>query len=578
MSLRSLYQTIILLLIACSVVLFTAQPSGGQFALPQQQSPSVLPSRVTRYGNIETATVIFDGRELFTIASKTVRDRSNPGTLLPVEIRAELIEANLHRIVAPYTQNLLDSREPDVIISVATLNDETVILGRTELQKQNITILTVTQFDSSYNGVPIPELAEQWREIIQQNLQQAISQRTPNALLQQTFQALKILALILVISLILLGLQKFINHRKKVIETQINSLKNSSKIGGETTPQIHGLQRHRLEFLDHIRVHLSYEKRYKIASFASYLLLWMQLAVWLAGFAYILSIYPQTRGISFKILRLPVLWLTVWFVTGLGDKLGDFLIDRLRQTWENYNLFDVGDITRRSLRISTTIETLKGVKTAMVYVVRASYILSTLGMPVSSIFALGGLLALAISLGSQNVIKDIINGLLILWEDQFGIGDIIQIGEYTGMVESMSLRITQLRNPEGCLITIPNSSIVKVSNLTRLWSRVNFEILVDCETNPTQALNVLKKVTQEFYADPDWRQSLLELPEVLGIDAASHEGLLLRVWLKTQPGQQWLVGREFRRRVVEALTKQGILLGRPHQVFDRMETDYSNPI
>jgi small-conductance mechanosensitive channel len=297
-------------------------------------------------------------------------------------------------------------------------------------------------------------------------------------------------------------------------------------------------------------------------------LLWLQVAIWLAGMAHTLFIFPQTRGVAPKIFDLPILWLVVWFWTGLGDKIGDFLIDRLRQAWEHYDLFRLGDITRKSLRISTTITTLRGVKTATVYTVRTSYILSTLGVPVSSIFALGGLLALAISLGSQNVIKDVINGLLILWEDQFGIGDVVQIGEHSGVVESMSLRITQLRNSEGCLITIPNSSIVKVSNFTRLWSRVNFEILVDCQTDPTQALEVLKQVTQAFYADPDWQPYLISSPEVLGIDAASHEGLLLRVWLKTQPGQQWSVSREFRRRVVQGLMQAGIALGRPHQVWE----------
>jgi len=549
----------------------------GQVALPQQQSQVVLPSNVTRYGNIETTDVVFDGKSLFTIASPTVRDRNKANNLVPVEIRAELIEANLRRIVAPYTQNLLDNREPKVIISVATLNNETVILGRTEYQKQNITILTVTELDSSYNGVAIPELADQWRGIIQNNLQEAISQRTPEALLGQIYKAFQALIFVLFISLILFALQSLTNRRKLHIQKQIMNLKETQKQPEQPSPHTHGLHRQRIEFITHVKSYFDYEHRNKIISLFGYILLWVQLAVLLAGISYTLSIFPQTRPVSNQILRLPIMWLTMWFVTGLGDKFGDFLIDRLRQAWEKYNLFEIGELARKSLRISTTVETLRGVKTALLYFIRVSYILNTLGVPISSIFALGGLIALAISLGSQNVIKDIINGLLILWEDQFGIGDIIQIGEYTGMVESMSLRITQLRNPEGCLITIPNSSIIKVSNLTRLWSRVNFEILVDCQTDPTQALQVLKKVTQEFYADPDWRQSLVEFPEVLGIDAAGHEGLLLRVWLKTQPGQQWLVGREFRRRVVQSLTQNGIALGRPHQVWEGSDAKYRQP-
>jgi len=575
MHLRFLYRIIPLWSLALMAVLWMPQPMWGQLPIPQTQSQVVLPSNVTRYGNIETTDVVFDGKSLFTIASPTVRDRNKSNNLIPVEIRAELIEANLRRIVAPYTQNLLDSRKPKVIISVATLNNETVILGRTEYQKQNITILTVTELDSSYNGIAISELAEEWRGIIQNNLQEAISQRTPEALLGQIYKAFQALIFVLFISLILFALQSLINRRKLYIQKQIMNLKETQNQPKQPSPHTQGLHRQRIEFITHIKSYFDYEHRNKIISLFGYILLWVQLAVLLAGISYILSIFPQTRPVSNQILRLPIMWLTMWFVTGLGDKVGDFLIDRLRQAWEKYNLFEIGELARKSLRISTTVETLRGVKTALLYFIRVSYILNTLGVPISSIFALGGLIALAISLGSQNVIKDIINGLLILWEDQFGIGDIIQIGEYTGMVESMSLRITQLRNPEGCLITIPNSSIIKVSNLTRLWSRVNFEILVDCQTDPTQALQVLKKVTQEFYADPDWRQSLMEFPEVLGIDAAGHEGLLLRVWLKTQPGQQWPVGREFRRRVVQSLTQNGIALGRPHQVWEGGDAKYS---
>jgi len=238
------------------------------------------------------------------------------------------------------------------------------------------------------------------------------------------------------------GAQYFLHRRKQDIQRQIIALKETQKQhqnlaphpakgAHESNAQHHfsGLNRQKMELVNYIKSHFTYEQRYKLVAFFDYLLLWAQVALWLTGLGHIFSIFPQTRGVAPKILG--------------------FLIDRLRQAWENYDLFHLGEISRKSLRISTTITTLRGVKTAVVYMVRASYILSTLGVPVGSIFALGGLLALAISLGSQNVIKDVINGLLILWEDQFGIGDTIQIGDHVGVVESMSLRITQLRNVEG---------------------------------------------------------------------------------------------------------------------------------
>ncbi len=128
-------------------------------------------------------------------------------------------------------------------------------------------------------------------------------------------------------------------------------------------------------------------------------------------------------------------------------------------------------------------------------------------------------------------------------------------------MENLNLRVTQLRNGEGQLITIPNSNITDVSNLTRLWSRVDFSIVVAYENDPKQVLGVLRQVSKQLYSEPEWRDRLLETPEVLGIDDLSHTGMLVRVWLKTAPMQQWSVGREFRLRVRQAFEANHIQIG-----------------
>ena len=120
---------------------------------------------------------------------------------------------------------------------------------------------------------------------------------------------------------------------------------------------------------------------------------------------------------------------------------------------------------------------------------------------------------------------------------------------------------------EGRLITIPNSSIARVENLTRTWSRVDFTIEVAYDTDIKQALAVIHDVAQQMYAEPEWHNLMPESPEVLGVDNISHAGMLIRVWLKTQPLQQWTVGREFRLRVRVALAEHGIRIGTPQQVI-----------
>ena len=116
---------------------------------------------------------------------------------------------------------------------------------------------------------------------------------------------------------------------------------------------------------------------------------------------------------------------------------------------------------------------------------------------------------------------------------------------------------------EGQLITIPNSNITDVSNLTRLWSRVDFSIVVAYKNDPQKVLAVLKEVSQSLYDDPLWRDRLVELPEVLGIDHLSWSGMLVRVWIKTMPMEQWSVGREFRLRVRQGFEVHNIHIGKP---------------
>lgn len=176
-------------------------------------------------------------------------------------------------------------------------------------------------------------------------------------------------------------------------------------------------------------------------------------------------------------------------------------------------------------------------------------------------------MGLAISFGAQSLVKDLVNGCLILAEDQYAMGDVIDLGNVTGQVENLNLRVTQLRSPDGELITVPNSAITTVKNLTRDWSRVNFSLDVAYQSDPQRAIAILREVALALYEDPTWQSQILSPPEVLGIDHLAHSGITLTIWIRTTPGQQWAVGREFRLRVHQALEANGIDIGAPMQTY-----------
>ena len=166
---------------------------------------------------------------------------------------------------------------------------------------------------------------------------------------------------------------------------------------------------------------------------------------------------------------------------------------------------------------------------------------------------------------SRNVVEDMLNGILILWTDRYAIGDVIQVGAVSGFVENMNIYITQIRGAEGRLVTIPNSKISIVENLTKDWSRVEFKIEIAYDADVRKALTVISEVSGEIQNDPLWKDKIIEPAAILGVDNVAHQGILIQVWIKTQAMQQWAVGREFRLRVKEAFEIAGIKLGIPHQ-------------
>jgi small conductance mechanosensitive channel len=167
---------------------------------------------------------------------------------------------------------------------------------------------------------------------------------------------------------------------------------------------------------------------------------------------------------------------------------------------------------------------------------------------------------LAISFGAQSLVKDVISGIFILIEGQFGIGDVIQIGETGGLVEKMTLRTTVLRDLNGAVHIIPNGEIKLVSNLTKSWSRAVIDVSIAYAEDVDRVITMLRGTAEDFQKDPEWSMLLLEPPQVLGVENFTETGVTIRMIAKTLPLKQWDVSRELRRRIKLRLDEEQIQL------------------
>ncbi|MEH2452991.1 mechanosensitive ion channel family protein [Nostoc sp.] len=536
--------------------------------------PHQPPNGVTRLGMYEIASVYspLDRNLLFEIVSPTVFNRSQPPDgSLPVEVRAEEITQRLMRAL-----NRTNKAKQTPLVSIAILNQDSILQLSDDQTTRPLRLVTVTEPDADYHGKTLEELAQDWQKILQAEVERINRLFSHKVLLQRIWQALQISIGLLLGSVMLWLLRRTlirkqralqVRHQEHIAAVKENVVKRSE---AETSTTIHTIETSenktepdtiadgRSHFLEMIQRQFSLKRQLGIYSLLTLLLFWAFILMWYIGIVVIMYRVPYLMKWWTEALARPLGLLIVWFFISLVIRIGKTLIDRLTDVWITHPSLPLSETQRIALRAATVSGALKGLITFVFITLGILRSLNIFNMPTSSILAGGAVIGIAISLGSQSLIKDLVNGCLILMEDQFAVGDVIEIGDKSGLVENLNLRVTQLRNNEGKLITIPNSNITNVSNLTRLWSRVDFSIVVAYENDPKQVLEILKQVCKQLYSEVEWRDRLLELPQVLGIDDLSHMGMLVRVWIKTAPMEQWSVGREFRLRVRQAFEANNI--------------------
>jgi small-conductance mechanosensitive channel len=214
---------------------------------------------------------------------------------------------------------------------------------------------------------------------------------------------------------------------------------------------------------------------------------------------------------------------------------------------------------------------------AIITLIAGLMLLKTVDIDLGPLLASAGIAGVAIGLAAQNIVKDMLNGILILVEDQFNVGDTVRLAGLSGVVESMTLRKTTVRDVDGTLYVIPNSQISTVANLSAGYTVATINVSVDFSANPDHVLGLLTRIANEVRNSDRFREIFVADPQILGVDAIKGSELIYAVVFRTLATKHFEPVREFRRRVRIALEAEKILPGDPFRVFTSFEGSHSSP-
>jgi moderate conductance mechanosensitive channel len=222
-------------------------------------------------------------------------------------------------------------------------------------------------------------------------------------------------------------------------------------------------------------------------------------------------------------------------------------------------------VSQRRIQRAQTIGTLlKSIVSGVIVAVVAIMAISELGYDIAPLIASAGILGVALGFGAQSLVKDFLSGIFMIFEDQYGVGDTVNLGEASGTVEAVSLRVTRLRDVDGTVWYVRNGEILRVGNQSQNWARSVLDIAVGYKEDVTRVRRILKEVAHDLWEDEDFHDLIIEEPEVWGVQSLGPDSVVVRVTLKTMPQQQWNVSREMRERVKTRFDAEGIQMPRPY--------------
>ncbi|MGI9622133.1 MAG: mechanosensitive ion channel family protein, partial [Acidimicrobiales bacterium] len=221
---------------------------------------------------------------------------------------------------------------------------------------------------------------------------------------------------------------------------------------------------------------------------------------------------------------------------------------------------------RAKARTETLTSVLSSTTTLIVWTIATLLVLGELGISLAPLIAGAGIAGVALGFGAQSVVGDFLSGFFILVEDQYGVGDVVDVGEVTGNVERVTLRTTVLRDLHGNVWYVPNGQIRRTGNMSQLWSRAVLDIEVAYETDLRLAEGIIQRVADDLWQDKSFDDGdIIDAPEVWGVEKLGADGVVIRLVVKTDPAEQWGVARELRLRIKEAFDIAGVEIPYPQR-------------
>ena len=529
-------------------------------------APTAAPTGtgIRQEGIFLSAPVTLDGQTLFTIAAPVL---PQPGQT-PIAARQIAIENALTQLVA---QVYAESGNTTVYSPYSLRVERVPADGQVVLQASDkghptpATILTVTPSDAKFEGTTTESLAEKWQGILQRALVKALLKRQPAVVEHHerlaTIVGVSMVAFTLMVwALALLPLGRRIDRIQRRVKERGAQLEQAQSAAAADQSTTNQRRRSFLALAVRVSDPMHQANVYRSISAA---IVWILVLIWFGALVWGFSLFPQTTPLARQVFSTVLVVAGIWIGAGLLNRILDVLIGRLGQAWRSRHYPTSDERARALLRIPTITSALSGSKAVVLFFIALLVTLGEVNVPVWSVVTFGGLTAIGITLAAQNFVRDFVNGFLVLLEDQYVVGDYITINAQSGIVENLTLRMVQIRDIAGNLITIPHSSVTSVVNHSRNWSRVDYRVPIDPNADVTKAEALVREAIHAVAREERWRGMVLDPIEWIGVDGLSRDGIIIRASMKTAPLRQFELRRAINERVQTLFRQAGIGLGAP---------------
>ncbi|HTA40360.1 MAG TPA: mechanosensitive ion channel family protein [Candidatus Acidoferrales bacterium] len=564
MARRSLLSIPLLTALLCAVCLGALRAQTlPTIPLPTLVPAATLPGGVRQDGLFNTAPISIDGVQVFRIAVP-----ANVGSdQISIEMRQQSIEAAIAQVLAPQTgaQGSDTIYNPESLSIAVHGTGEVAQLFATDADHPDpLSLLTVTSADAKYQKLPVATLAEAWRAKLEAGLTAALEKRQPAVVKANVADLLRSFGILIVVSLVLWFVLWFL--RKKRIELRASITKSRRELDAaeaSQNPEHPSATSQRLRFMGLAIRASGPEMKLRALKALSGVLGWGLLLAWFLTIVWALSLFPETTQFSHT-LRRRAFWIVVIVVGAFVlVRIVDLAISQVARMYgERARVREAGEARARLLlRIPTLARAIAGFATMIIVFIAVLGGIGALGGTNNTLLTFGGIAALGITFAAQNLLRDLLNGVFVLIEDQYVVGDYVIVDQFSGVVEHMSLRAVQLRDASGSLITIPHGQVTQVVNCSRNWSRVDYRVPVDARADIAAAIGIVRTILEALAAEERFGGWMLDPVEFIGVDSMSATGVVLRASIKTAPLRQFELKREINARVLKGLDEAGIALG-----------------